>query len=343
MAIRAKNSPSDSEPAGKKSRKPALPQSDVPTRSLSEALRVPRAIAEHLAKEPSTPLQVAKALGMQPTTGPFRAITSSSVADGLTDGAAWAERISLGDLGRRIVAPTEEASTAEAMRNAAMRPRVTRLFLEKYNGSKWPRADIGRNVLEEMGVPTEQSERALALIKADAEFIGALTDINGAVFVDFGGVPTDERTLPGAAAPLATVTPISASGSDLRDGANGERTENPQSDVEVATSNDRVFVTHGTNRDIVGQIKEILTFGKFQPIVSVERESVSKPVPDKVLDDMRSCFAGIVHVGAEKHLLDDKGEVRVRPKRQRPDRDRGGYGAVWPPVHSSCRERRQFA
>src|SRR5205085_3313747 len=51
----------------------------------------------------------------------------------------------------------------------------------------------------------------------------------------------------------------------------------------------KVFVTHGRNRELVPQLKELLTFGQFEPVVSVERESVSKPVPDKVLDDMRSC------------------------------------------------------
>ena len=48
----------------------------------------------------------------------------------------------------------------------------------------------------------------------------------------------------------------------------------------------KVFVTHGRNREPLIQLKELLTFGQFEPIVSVERESVSKPVPDKVLDDM---------------------------------------------------------
>src|SRR5205085_964320 len=74
----------------------------------------------------------------------------------------------------------------------------------------------------------------------------------------------------------------------------------------------KVFVTHGSNKDIVEQIKDILTFGKFEPVVSVQKESTAKPVPDKVMDDMRSCYAGIVHVGTEKVLKDEHGaEVRM--------------------------------
>jgi predicted nucleotide-binding protein len=69
-----------------------------------------------------------------------------------------------------------------------------------------------------------------------------------------------------------------------------------------------VFITHGKNKKIVEQLKELLNFGDFEPVVSVERESVSKPVPDKVLDDMRSCGAAVIHVGVEQRLLDPAGE-----------------------------------
>lgn len=71
-------------------------------------------------------------------------------------------------------------------------------------------------------------------------------------------------------------------------------------------------MSHGKNSAIVAQIKELLLFGGFDPIVSVENESVSKPVPDKVMDDMRSCGAGIVHIGSENKLMNEKGdELRV--------------------------------
>jgi predicted nucleotide-binding protein len=57
----------------------------------------------------------------------------------------------------------------------------------------------------------------------------------------------------------------------------------------------------------VAQLKEILTFGKFMPIVAVEHETVSKPVPEKVMEDMRSCFAAVIHVDWEEELLDATG------------------------------------
>jgi len=46
----------------------------------------------------------------------------------------------------------------------------------------------------------------------------------------------------------------------------------------------------------------------FEPVVSVERESVSKPVTDKVMDDMRLCSAAIIHVDGDREVTNSKGE-----------------------------------
>ncbi len=83
--------------------------------------------------------------------------------------------------------------------------------------------------------------------------------------------------------------------------------------ASVAASNasallNRVFISHGKQKAIVTQIKELLTFGNFEPVVSVERESTAIPVPEKVFEDMRSCGAGIIHVGAEGKYLDADGK-----------------------------------
>ncbi len=71
----------------------------------------------------------------------------------------------------------------------------------------------------------------------------------------------------------------------------------------------RVFITHGKDRKILEQVKEIVTFGKFEPVVSKEHETVSKPVPDKVMDDMRTCQAAVIHVGVEGTLFDEHGNA----------------------------------
>ena len=47
------------------------------------------------------------------------------------------------------------------------------------------------------------------------------------------------------------------------------------------------------------------------PVVSVDRQSVSEPVSEKVMDDMRSCGAAIIHVDADRKIVDDKGEEHM--------------------------------
>jgi predicted nucleotide-binding protein len=71
--------------------------------------------------------------------------------------------------------------------------------------------------------------------------------------------------------------------------------------------NRKVFISHGKDKAIVNQLKELLTYGDFEPVVSVERETTSKPVPDKVMDDMRACSAGIIRVGMERRVTDEAG------------------------------------
>lgn len=82
--------------------------------------------------------------------------------------------------------------------------------------------------------------------------------------------------------------------------------------TQVSRKGNRVFITHGKNKKILDQVKEIVAFGKFEPVVAQEHETVSKPVPDKVLDDMRTCQAAVIHVGSEGVLLDDKGKPHTR-------------------------------
>lgn len=76
---------------------------------------------------------------------------------------------------------------------------------------------------------------------------------------------------------------------------------------EVSTTNNRVFITHGKNTKILQQVKQLLTYGKYEPVVAMEHESSAKPVPSKVMDEMRGCNAAVIHVSAERELQDELG------------------------------------
>lgn len=288
-------------PALPPGKRPYVSQSDVPRHSLRDALKVPRVLNDQYARRPTKPLRVAEALGVAPTTGTFRSLTAAAVAFGLTEGTAWADEISITELGKRAVAPTREGDDLDAQREALLKPRIIGQFLRQYDNAKLPVAKIGANVLAEMGVPAEAAQRTFDLIRTEATQLGLLREINGQAFVDLQGT------------------------AEVRGGAPADPTEDPEVSPRTAAADDhtapvpsslrdkrRVFITHGSNQTILQQLKELLTFGDLEPVVAQERETSAKPVSERVLEDMRSCGAAIVHVGTEMHLLEKNGnEVRM--------------------------------
>lgn len=304
---------------GKAKAKRAAPlsQSDVPAYTLTDALRVPETLRDEFAKQATSPLELAVALDMSPSGSHYKMLTGAATAYGLTEGAAQAASISLTELGRRAVSPTEEGDDLQAYREAVLKPRVIREFLEKYNGASLPtNRQVALNVIEQMGVPSQSTERAYDMIVSNAEDLGLLIEHKGKKYVrlepsastrdhnrtaDSNGQVVDD---PGITSPAPGDT-----------GNSYDVEEAPALHVKAPTdpvTNNRVFITHGKNHTVVEQLKKILTFGKFEPVVSFENQTVAKPIPDKVMDDMRSCSAAIVHVGAERKLLDEKGDQHTQ-------------------------------
>ncbi|MGO9639657.1 MAG: hypothetical protein ACLPSO_17165, partial [Terracidiphilus sp.] len=174
-----------------------ISQTDVPSISLEKALRIANAIAENYGYKPATPLQVAAAINVQPSSGPFRMLTGASIAYDLTSGGYNAETISLSPLGLRIVRRTVEGDDLIARREAVLKPRIIREFLQRYAGAPLPKSEIAHNVLIEMGVPLERADDVQALILENASAVGFLREINGRKYVELSGVPTVPITKPG--------------------------------------------------------------------------------------------------------------------------------------------------
>jgi predicted nucleotide-binding protein len=300
-----------------------LKQSDVPMTTLDEALRVPQAILDHYAGKPSSPLHVAKALNVDPGGSQFKVISGASIAFGLIDGGAQATAISVTDLARRILRPKAEHDDLLARREAVLLPRVFGEFLRQYDGHPFPRTDIAQNVLEEMGVPRDKTTEVLDRIDSSARSVGFIEEIKEKLYVtlqdtvpaspaaeepagDSGGVV--QPVLPEVKTPITSVIqskplPITS------------KVSQTGSDLAAAIADDfrrrRVFITHGKNREIVEPIKKLLEYGELEPVVSVDRQSVSKPVPEKVMDDMRGCGAAIIHVDADQTISGKDGTEHV--------------------------------
>ena len=285
--------------AAERGKRSYLSQAEVPGCVLDDALRIPRAIAENYAAKPASPLNVAAALEMQPNAGQFRRLSGAAIAYGVTSGGPNAPEIAITPLGMRIVRPTKEGEDLLARREALLRPRVVGEFLQKYNGAPLPRADIAVNVLLEMSVPSDRADEVLDFIVRGAESVGVLKEIKGKKYVDLGGVP------------------LGATGEAKEENEGQADTEQeeetpiippPAAPTQRApltgTQERRVFITHGKNKALIDPIKKLLGFGELEPVVSVEKTSVSQPVPDKVMGEMRSCGAAIIHVDAEQKLID---------------------------------------
>lgn len=292
-------------------------QSDVPSASLDDALRVPQAILDHYAGKPSAPLQVAKALNMDPKGSQVKVLSGAAIAFGLIEGGAQASSISITDLSRQILRPREEGADLSAKRQAVLRPRIFGDFLRRYDGHPFPRQDIALNVIEEMGVPRDRAEEVLERIDSSARSVGFVEEIKGKNYI----------TLQGTTELSQSTESDQQTGIELpneRDGAPADavRTIVPAPAIQpkgaaltAAIADDqrrrRVFITHGKNRDLVEPIKKLLEYGELEPVVSVDRQSVSKPVPEKVLDDMRASGAAIIHVDADRTIVDKEGTEHV--------------------------------
>lgn len=317
MAVKAKkaaDSTAKNEVSGKgassaKQRSPKIMQTNMPSHSLEDALAVPRAIWDNLAGKPSTPLQVCTALDMSPSSSKFRDLSGAAIAYGLTAGGWNAKSISLEALGKRAVAPTEEGDDICAIREAVMRPGILKRFFEYYDGKKFPKDVIAENMLIEWGVPKDRTSKVLTLIKENGYFAGILVDIKGSPYIDCSGSTGDsQKTEESPAEYFEDDEELPQELLDKLDIA-------PKADVvakpvETNTAkNNKVFISHGKNRAMVENLKELLTFGSFEPVVSMERETTAIPVPEKVFSDMRECYAGIIHIEGERSLIDTEGNT----------------------------------
>ena len=214
----------------------------------------------------------------------------------------------LTNLGKRLVAPEAEGEDLAARREAIMKPKVLRDFFEKYRRAKFPNDLIASNVLKSMSLPADRVASGLEIIKDNGRYAGIIRETPTGPFINLDS--------PGVPAPTATPEFPGQSSLDTTEPASQETATSaaavpaaapaPAAPALTAKAN-RVFITHGKQRAIVVQIKELLTFGSFDPVVSVEREATAIPVPEKVFEDMRSCSAGVIHVGAEGKYLDKDG------------------------------------
>ena len=287
-----------------KKKQTRLSQSKCPAVSIEEVLIIPKAIKDNFAGQAAPPLLLAEACKISPTSSNWRYLTGAAVAYGLIDGAYNSKTIALTTLGERIVAPLKEGDDNIALKEAIMLPSVLSEFYKQFNNNKLPRTDIAYNLLMNKGIPKDKVETTWNILKSNAQKAQILKIISGNEYIFIDDVSS-----------LAVSNTEEAMDETVPIGT-GEKEFIPEEVLEkmnilvpnisteqppVKNSKPNIFISHGKNNAvIVGQLKELLTYGQMEPIVSVERETTAIPVPDKVFDDMRNCDAGIIHIDLEE-------------------------------------------
>lgn len=278
-------------------------QTDFPANTLQDAQKIATGLDQEFGGGEASPPDIALAIGYSPTSSLWRYLCGSAVSYGVTDGSYNAPRIKLTSLGSKLVAPQEEGADVDARREAILKPRIMREFFEKYRRAKFPSDLVGISVLKSLGLPADRAEKGLEILKENGKYAGIIKDTPHGLFVNL-----DSPTIPG---PAVTRSNVEGSESlEIIESEKGDRSgisAQKQIAAPPTITSNKVFISHGKNKAMVMQIKELLAFGNFDPIVSVERETTAIPVPEKVFEDMRACQAGVIHAATEGDYLDKSG------------------------------------
>ena len=290
--------------ANKKSR---ISQADVPSITLEKAMRVPRALADYYASHPARPLDVASALEMSPSSGPFRTICGAAIGYGLTDGGPNAAEISLTPLSGRIVTPTEVDDDKRALREAALKPSIASQFYRKYDGSPLPPRNIAQNVLATLSVPQDRTGDVYDLLLENARYVGFLKAIKDKEYIDIGG--------PAVAAPSFPTVELEDQVPEEEDDSETPSVDStsPLPKSSQPPTKNAIFVGHGGNKRPMEQLIKILNEYGIPHKVAVDEANRARPIPQKVADTMRECGAAILVFTSDKEYFDANGNSIWRP------------------------------
>lgn len=305
---------SEQTPKPTSTRKSRVSQTDIPTMTLEKSVRVPRALADNYASHPTRPLDVASALDMTPSSGPFRMLCGAAVGYGLTDGGPNAPKISLTKMGARVVTPTEVDDDRRALREAALKPTVANKFYTRYDGSPLPPKNIAQNVLATLDVPPDRTSDVYDLLIENARFVGFLKTIKDKEYIDVGGPIT-----PSVEPPVEAEEPSDDEDNDFEDrdeptldpAHNGFKT--PPAPPPQDLRKNAIFVGHGGNKKPMEQLLKILNEYRIPHKAAIEEPNRARPIPQKVAETMRECGAAILVFTADKEYFDKDGNSVWRP------------------------------
>ena len=273
----------------------------IPSKRLEDSLRVGQAIVDYNGGKPIDKLTLAESMKLSPTSSTFIQLVSSSQMYGLTVGSAHSKVISLTQLGKDLFYPMSEEEKQSALLRVATNPPLVKSIYEHFNNNKLPPFDIAKNILiRNFDMKDDKTEVGWKILLENAKFIGILHKIQGNDWINLAKISKIPLT--------KKEREEKAQGEDKTAEGTFESGYSGEPPIEKLTpENIRVFISHGKNHKILEQIKTTLRFGGFEPIIAEEQETTAIPVPEKVMNAMHVCMAGIINISADETIMDKEG------------------------------------
>lgn len=256
-------------------------------------------------------LLLADALGIKPSSSNYRDLLSSSYAYGLTEGTEKATDVSLTALGGQATGAEDRSGRIQALRKAALRPRVFKQFFSAYADHKVPSGQMLPKVLEsDYGVHAEHASECAEIIVANGTFADIIRDIGGSphILLDTEAITADE--------PPAKEEPDEedvAPSTDRPIGDERQSAERPPPDEVPPAPPKAIFVGHGKNRGPVEKLRKILTSFQIPHKIVVEEANLGRPIPQKVKETMLQCGSAILIFTRDEKFQDADGLEIWRP------------------------------
>jgi len=269
-----------------------------PKFSLMDALKIAQSIRNNHNMHPYNRLDLASSVNYSPNSSSFRLLIISSNSYGLTKGGYQAEKISLTELGKSIVAYTTDSEKNSSLKSALFNIPLFKNFFTKFDQGQLPRRDLLMNSLNrEYNVPLDKCGVVYDALMKNAKELGILKIIKGTGYIRMDLLSQDN---------VKTTEP-QGTDSPEEDGVSENEVESPTGDEpddnEPPSFKPKVFISHSKNKKIVEQIKQILKFGQFEYVIAEETETTAIPISEKVFGLMKQCNCAIINLS-----VDDKEE-----------------------------------
>jgi predicted nucleotide-binding protein len=288
---------------------------NYPQHSLEEALVVAQKIQDEMGGKPFKRLLLADALGIKPSSSNYKALLSSSLKYGLTEGTEKASDITLTKLGADATQTTDSSKRITALRKAAMTPPVFERFYNDYTDKKMPSPEmIGKILASEYSVPDAHTEECARYLQENGRFTKLVRDIGGSPHVLLDAEP---------------VAPEEETEADEESGEDADHAVTPDDDTAVDASGDGatppptppsepkrqqpIFLAHGKKTGPLKKLQEILTSFQIPHKVAVQEANLGRPIPQKVKGTMSECGSAILIFTRDEKFTDKDGNEVWRP------------------------------